>query len=86
LVTPGQRIMPGTGSRLPNWCLFAFERRGAAVGPREDLSAVVGREQYDGVVGDAQIIEAAEELADHTIEFDHAVGLKAQPVLFSTPA
>ena len=63
---------------FPVRVLLALERRGAAVRPREDLGAVVGRPDDDGVVGDAEVIELLQELADHAVELGHAVRVDAQ--------
>ena len=58
--------------------LLALERRGAAVGPGEDFGAVVGGVDDDGVVGDAEVVELLEQLADMAVVLDHAVGIEAQ--------
>ena len=57
--------------------LLAAERRRAAVRPTHDLGAVVGREDDDGVVGDAEIVELLEQLPDIAVELDHTVGIDA---------
>ncbi len=43
-----------------------------------DLGAVVGGVHDDGVVGDAQFLELLEQLADHGVVLDHAVGVNAE--------
>ena len=58
--------------------LLALERRGAAIGPGEDFGAVVGGVNDDRVVGDAEVVELLEQLADVTVVLDHAVGIEAQ--------
>ena len=58
--------------------LLAPERRGAAIGPGEDFGPVVGGVDDDGVVGDAEIVELLEKLADVAVVLDHAVGIDAQ--------
>jgi hypothetical protein len=58
--------------------LLAAEHRGAAVGPGEGLGAVVGRIHHDGVVGDAELVELREQLADLAVVLDHAVGVDAE--------
>ena len=63
---------------LPVGVLLALERRRAAIGPGEDLGAVVGGPDDDGVVGDAEVVELLQQLADHAVEFDHAIGVDAQ--------
>ena len=49
---------------FPVGVLLAAERRGAAVRPGECLGAVVGRVDDDGIVGDAEIVELFQKLAD----------------------
>ncbi len=61
--------------------LLAAERRRAAIGPAHDLGAVVGRVHDDGVVGDAQLVELVEQLADVPVVLHHAIGIDAQPGL-----
>ena len=39
------------------------------------MRAVVGRVEDDGVVGDAEIVERLEQLADVAVVLDHAVGV-----------
>ena len=58
--------------------LLALERRGAAIGPGEDFGAVVGGVDDDGVVGDAEVVELLEKLADVPVVLDHAVGIEAE--------
>ena len=58
---------------FPGGRLFAVERGGAAVRPGEDLGAVVGAVDDDGVVGDVQLVEQIEQLADMAVMLDHAV-------------
>src|SRR6476620_7801464 len=41
--------------------LLAFERSVAAVGPGERLGAVVGAEDYDGVVGLADVVQVLQQ-------------------------
>ena len=62
---------------FPVGVLLAAERRRAAVRPRQHFGAVVGGEDDDGVVGDAEVVELLEKLADVAVEFDHAVGIEA---------
>ena len=65
LMTPGQRISARHAERaFPVGRLLALERRRAAVGPGHDLGAVVGRVDDDGVVGDAEVVELLQQLAD----------------------
>ena len=66
---------------LPVGVLLAAERRPAAIGPAQALGAVVGGIHHDGVVGDAQLVELVEQLADVPIVLHHAVGIEAQPRL-----
>ena len=82
LMTPGQRISAGHApAALPVGVLLAAERRRAAVGPAHHLGAVVGRVHDDGVVGDAELVELVEQLADVAVVLDHAVGIDAEPGL-----
>ena len=39
------------------------------------MRAVVGRVEDDRVVGDPQVVERLEQLADVAVVFDHAVGV-----------
>src|ERR1700730_1903453 len=63
---------------LPVGVLFAAERCGAAIGPGERLGTVVGRVDHDRVVGDTQIVELLQELADLPVVLDHAVRIDAE--------
>ena len=62
---------------FPGRALLAVERRHGAVRPQRDLGAVVGGVDDDGVVGDAEVVELLEQLADHAVMLDHAVGVDA---------
>src|SRR6266516_2728133 len=48
------------------------ERRGAPIGPGKELSAIVGGEDDDGVVVQAEILELLHHQADVVIELGHA--------------
>ena len=63
---------------LPVGVLLAAERRRAAVRPAHDLGAVVGGVDHDGVVGDLEVVELLQELADLAVMLDHAVGIDAE--------
>ena len=63
---------------LPLRVLLAAEHRRAAVGPVEELRAVVAGIHDDGVVLDAQFLELGEQLADMAVVLDHAVGIDAE--------
>ena len=79
LMTPGQRMTAGHAvAAFPLRVLLAAEHRGAAVGPAQGFGAVVGGIHDDGVVLDAQFLELVEQLADHAVVLDHAVGIDAQ--------
>ena len=67
-----------TVAAFPVFVLLAAEGRGAAVGPAKLLRAVVGGIHDDGVVLEAEFFELVEELADHAVVFDHAVGVGAE--------
>ncbi len=64
---------------LPVRVLLAAERGRAAVGPGDDLGAVVGRVHDDRVLGDAELVELVEQPADVPVVLDHAVGIDAEP-------
>src|SRR5262245_2039526 len=55
--------------------LLATERRRTAVGPSHYLGAVVGGEDDNGIVGDAEIVEPLEQLPNIAVELDHYVGI-----------
>ena len=57
--------------------LAAGERRLAAVGPGEVLGAVVGREDDDGVVLEAVVLQLLHDRADDVVELRHAGFLDA---------
>src|SRR5262249_7288665 len=69
---------------LPVRGLLALERRGAAIGPREGLGAVVGGVNDDGIIRDAEVVELLEEASNHLVMLDHAIGIKAQARLAIT--
>jgi hypothetical protein len=73
---PGQRIMAGTRNAPSQLVSFSL-RNGvvAASGHDHWFGPVVGRIDDEGVVGDAEIVERLQELADVAIVFDHAVGI-----------
>ena len=58
--------------------LLRAERRCAAIRPRHLLGAVVRGEDDDRVVGDLQLVELVEQLADVAVQLDHAVGIEAE--------
>src|SRR6516165_5663757 len=66
---------------LPVGVLLAAERRRAAVGPGERLGAVVGGVDHDRIVGDAEIVELLQELADLPVMLHHPVRIDAEPGL-----
>ncbi len=66
---------------FPIGVLLAAERRGAAVGPGEGLGAVVGGVDDDRVIGDAEIVELLQDLADLSVVLHHAVRIEAEPGL-----
>ena len=63
---------------LPVGRLLAPEGRGAAIGPRKGFGAIVGRVNDDGVVGDAEVVEQLQQLADVAVGLHHAVRIKAE--------
>ena len=64
---------------LPVGVLLAAERRHAAVGPGVHVRAVVGAVDDDRVVGDAQLVEQVEQLADVLVVVDHRVVVRRLP-------
>src|SRR5262249_38312421 len=66
---------------FPVGVLLAAERRRAAVGPGERLGAVVRGVDHDRIVGDAEIVELLQELADLPVMLHHAVRIDAEPRL-----
>src|SRR5580658_9397220 len=58
---------------VPSGALFSAERLGTTIRPCKLFGTVVRGQNNDGVVGDAQVIELLEKLADDPIEFHHAV-------------
>jgi thiazole synthase ThiGH ThiG subunit len=65
----GFRLYPSRWTRL-----LAAERRAAAGRPAHHPGALVGRADHDGV-GDAEVIELLQKLADVPVVLDHAVGI-----------
>src|SRR6185312_13699247 len=57
-------------SALPVGGFLAAKRRRAAVGPGYFFRAVVGRVDDDGVVGDAEVVEQLQQLADMPVGLD----------------
>ena len=76
---PGQRIIAGT-RKAPSQLVFFSLRNGVMPpsGQRVHVRAVVGRVDHDRVVGDAEIVERLEQLADMAVVLDHAVGVFAE--------
>ena len=65
---------------FPGVHLRALEGRGAAVGEGEGLGAVVGREDDDGIVELAHVLELLKHVADVVVHLLHA-GFIHAPVL-----
>jgi hypothetical protein len=63
---------------FPTRVLFSFERGRAAVGPRKDFSAVVGRIEDNRVISDAEVVKLLEQFSDHAIVLNHTVGRHSQ--------
>src|SRR5262245_15434948 len=57
---------------FPRVHLRALERRGAAVGKGEDLGAIVGGEDDDGVVGLSHVVDLLEDVPDVVVHLFHA--------------
>ena len=64
---------------FPVGVLLAAERRHAAVGPGVHVRPVVGRVHDEGVVGDAELVEIVEHLADILVVIDHRVVIGRLP-------
>ena len=62
-----------TERALPVRVLLAAERRHRAVRPRVHVRPVVGRVHHDRVVGDPELVEQVEQLADVLVVVDHRV-------------
>ena len=60
---------------FPVGVLLAAERRRRRVRPGELVRAVVGRVDDDRVVGDPEVVERLQQLADVAVVLDHAVGI-----------
>ena len=76
LMRPGQRIIAGTRN-APSQLVFFSLRNGVVAGIRPGalVRAVVGRVDDDGVVGDAELVDRLQQLADIAVVLDHAVGI-----------
>ena len=61
---------------FPVGCLLAAERRLPPSGQVHDLGAIVGGEDDDGVVGDAEVVELLEQLTDIAVELHHAIRIE----------
>ena len=61
--------------------LLAPKGRGAAVGPCKSFGAIVGGVDYDGVVGDTEVIDQLQQLPDVSISLHHAVRIDADSCL-----
>ena len=64
---------------FPVGVLLAAERRHGAVRPGVHVRAVVGRIHDEGVVGDAELVEIVERLADVLVVVDHRVVIGRLP-------
>src|SRR5436309_1168076 len=77
----------GTGhavAAFPILVLLAAERRGAAVGPRKFFGAVIGGIHHDRVFVETELMELVEDLTNHPVVLDHAVGIDAEACLALT--
>ena len=75
---PADQLRNSVGA-FPVGVLLAAERRGACVGPRVAVRAVVGGVDDDGVVGDAEVVEHVEHRADVLVVVDHRVVVLGLP-------
>jgi hypothetical protein len=62
---------------FPTAVLFASVWGVAAVRPQGQFGAVIGGIHNDGVVGDTQLVQLVEQLADMTVMLHQSVGVKA---------
>src|SRR5271163_994541 len=60
---------------LPVGVFLTAERRIRAVGPSVVLGTVIGRIHDDGVVGNTQLIEFVEHLANLLVVHNHAIAI-----------
>ena len=82
LILPGQRMNARHApAAFPVGVLLAAERRVGAIRPGVVLGAVVGGIHDDGVVGDAQLVELVEHLADLLVVGDHPIAVVVLPAL-----
>ena len=73
-ILPGQRTQQRDAERaFPVGVLLAAERRHRAVRPRVHVRPVVRRVHHDRVLGDAELVEVVEHLADVLVVVDHRV-------------
>ena len=72
LAGPAYELRHAVGA-LPAGVLLAAELRGAGIGPRVAVRAVVGGVDDDSVVGDAELIDQVEDLAHVLVMVDHRV-------------
>ena len=69
------------GKRKAPSQLVAFSPRNGVVPPsgQDITSAPLSRgEQDDGVVGDAEVVELLQQLADQPVELHHAIGIDSE--------
>ena len=76
LILPGQRIIAGTRKAPSQFVSFSL-RNGvvAASGQENWFGPLSVRVDDDGVVGDAEVVERLQQLADVPVMLDHAVGV-----------
>ena len=81
-ILPGQRRnRRHAPCAFPVGVFLAAERCIGAIGPSVVLWAVVGGIHDDGVIGDAQLIDLVEDLADLLVVGDHPVAVVVLPAL-----
>ena len=80
LILPGQRTSSGM-RKAPSQLVFFSLRNGVMPpsGQRVPVRAVVGRVHDEGVVGDAELVEQVEHLADVLVVVDHGVVIGRLP-------
>src|SRR5271155_2885962 len=80
LAGPAQETRNTPGA-FPVGVLLGAERRVGSVGPSVVLGAIVGGIHDDGVIGNAQLIELVEYLADLFVVGHHPIAVVVLPAL-----
>jgi hypothetical protein len=78
-IRPGHRITSGTRNAPSQLVFFSPERGHRAVGPAVHVRAVVGGVDDDRVLGDAELVQLVQDLADVPVVVDHRVVVVGLP-------